>query len=315
QSSFSSPGTRPARSNTHDPRRHRAKRVRELRVAHCTLRSRSAQPLLIGPLPLTGRMFLGLRLAPRLLYGRGAVAARSRLAGSGFGRDVFRRASARCRASIAFFDCDYTVLGTDCELEWKAMLIDRGVAPEGDRERAAHFMDLHDQGRTPVEEYTAFLLRDFVGQMPEDVSRISRECFQSRLVDKLFSQVPEELARYDHKVLLSGSFRPIVLPVSEHFGFDSLVCSELELGSDGLYTGQRRGPLAIKEAKLAGAEAYCRERGARLADAAFYGDSLSDLPVLLRAGRPHCVNPRSAELVAVAEERGWPVLSWTVARR
>lgn len=133
------------------------------------------------------------------------------------------------------------------------MLIDRRVAPEGDRERAAHFMDLHDQGRTPVEEYSAFLLRDFVGQTPEDVSRISHECFRERLVGKLFAQVPAELARYDHKVLLSGSFRPLVLPVSEHFGFDSLVCSELEVGSDGCYTGHRRGPLAIKEAKLAGA--------------------------------------------------------------
>ena len=46
-------------------------------------------------------------------------------------------------------------------------------------------------------------------------------------------------------------------------------------------------------------------------DCAFYGDSLSDKPVMEAAGFPHCVNPRSQELKDAAALNAWPVLAWS----
>ena len=63
--------------------------------------------------------------------------------------------------TVAFFDCDYTCIDTDCEMEWKAMLVELGVAPASDLDESIRYRDLHDQGLTPVDQYTNFLLRDF----------------------------------------------------------------------------------------------------------------------------------------------------------
>jgi phosphoserine phosphatase len=49
--------------------------------------------------------------------------------------------------------------------------------------------------------------------------------------------------------------------------------------------------------------------GFRLADATFYGDSATDLPLLERVRHPVVVNP-DARLRKHASARGWRIESW-----
>ena len=113
------------------------------------------------------------------------------------------------------------------------------------------------------------------GRSVEDVRELAQANLKDRLIPVIYKQAADEIAKYDHKVLLSGSFRAIVEPVSDHLGFDALLCSELETeteaetetetetakdtggGGKVVFTGSKLGELAIKGAKLAGALRYC----------------------------------------------------------
>ncbi len=54
---------------------------------------------------------------------------------------------------------------------------------------------------------------------------------------------------------------------------------------------------------------FCRRRGLTLAEAAYYGDSVNDVPILEAVGHPVAVNP-SPLLRRAAEERGWPIIDF-----
>jgi len=68
-------------------------------------------------------------------------------------------------------------------------------------------------------------------------------------------------------------------------------------------------PMCYGAGKVARAERLARERGFSLSDATFYSDSITDLPLLERAGEAVVVNP-DGRLRRVARRRGWSVLRW-----
>jgi phosphoserine phosphatase len=57
------------------------------------------------------------------------------------------------------------------------------------------------------------------------------------------------------------------------------------------------------------AERLAREHGFRLADAVFYTDSVSDLPLMERVAEPVAVNP-DPRLRRIAERRRWRIEHW-----
>jgi hypothetical protein len=50
-------------------------------------------------------------------------------------------------------------------------------------------------------------------------------------------------------VLISGSIRYLVEPVVADLGFHHLLCTDLEIGPDGLLTGKAKGPLCLDSTK------------------------------------------------------------------
>ncbi len=50
-------------------------------------------------------------------------------------------------------------------------------------------------------------------------------------------------------------------------------------------------------------------QGFALEDATLYTDGITDLPLLMRVGRPVAVNP-DLRLRRVARSRGWPIERW-----
>jgi len=108
----------------------------------------------------------------------------------------------------------------------------------------------------------------------------------------------------DEVWLLSAATQFVVRPVAESLGI-SCRFTELEI-VDGRITGNVAGEACYGPGKVTWAERIARERGATLADCAFYTDSISDRPLLERVGRPVAVNP-DRRLERVARERGWAV--------
>jgi HAD superfamily hydrolase (TIGR01490 family) len=108
--------------------------------------------------------------------------------------------------------------------------------------------------------------------------------------------------------IATSAVRQVAEPLARELAIPHLICSELEV-RDGELTGSFNPPLCYREGKLERAKAFLRSVGATLEQAAFYTDSITDLPLLEAVGQPVVVNP-DARLRRAARRRGWLVEDW-----
>lgn len=216
------------------------------------------------------------------------------------------------RPDVAFFDMDYTVLAADCEQTWKNLLVDHGICATEERAMARHYVDLHAIGKMPRDEYMQFMLRDFINRTPKELERLARENFEKQIQHQVYPDAVKTMVQYRDQgiptVLLSGTNRPIIKPIAQYLGVADVICTELEVQA-GRFTGRIAGPYRIQEHKVSGAIDWCRARGTKPNRAAYYGDSMSDIPMFEMVGQPYVVNP-SEPLAVMATERGWNILRW-----
>lgn len=214
--------------------------------------------------------------------------------------------------TVAFFDMDHTVLATDCDVSWKNFLVDQGLAPEADRGRADAYWDLYYQGRSPVEEFVAFQLREFVGRSAEEMQELAQRHFNERIADTVYPAARQVITQYAGRGiptgLVTGTNRVIAQPLVQELGITTLLATEPELDR-GRFTGGIVGPFLLKEGKLIKARQYCAALGTDLQGAAFYADSINDLEMLASVGTPVAINPAPA-LRAEAEARRWRIERW-----
>ncbi len=216
------------------------------------------------------------------------------------------------KPDVAFFDLDHTVLAVDCEQTWKNLLVDHGICGKRERALARHYIELHAVGTTPREEYQQFMLRDFVGRTREEMEPLARENFEKYLRREIFPKAAQTIAAYRDQevpvILLSGSNRIIVDPVAKYIGVTDVICTELQL-VDGRFTGHIDGLFRIQEHKVSGVQQWCRSHRTDAGRVAFYGDSMSDVPVFEIVGMPYVVNP-SEQLMLLALRNKWSVIAW-----
>jgi phosphoserine phosphatase len=78
---------------------------------------------------------------------------------------------------------------------------------------------------------------------------------------------------------------------------------------DGRFTGRIVPPVCFGPGKVERARVLAAELGVALADCTYYGDSYSDLPVLLAVGHPVAVTP-DPRLRREAVRRGFRIEQW-----
>ena len=109
-------------------------------------------------------------------------------------------------------------------------------------------------------------------------------------------------------VLLTGNSPYISAPLAADLGIEHVLCTRLEVDpADGRFTGRLPPPFAYGQGKVELAEGLAGQIGLDLSRSAFYTDSFTDMPMLLRVGEPIVVNP-DARLAREATVRDWPVL-------
>jgi phosphoserine phosphatase len=96
---------------------------------------------------------------------------------------------------------------------------------------------------------------------------------------------------------------------SSRLGFDHLLCTDLEIGRDGLLTGRVNGPICLNSNKRILAEMLARKVNIDLATSYAYGNHQSDLPLLELIGNPYVVEP-TEPLRRVALTNKWPILTY-----
>ena len=221
------------------------------------------------------------------------------------------------RADIVFFDMDHTLIDNDCDVSWKNFLIDEGLADASERATADRFWQLYCRGELPEADFLAFQMRQFAGRTPREMAPLLERHFRERVKPKIYPQAVRQvraaLERGAPAVMLTATNRPVAEPLARELGLSDIIATELEL-VDGRYTGRIVEPYCSKAGKVRLARAWCEARGLDLARAAYFGDSLADVPMLEAVAEPTVVNP-SGELLTCAQTRRWRIETWALNHR
>lgn len=152
----------------------------------------------------------------------------------------------------------------------------------------------------------------YAGYAPEEVAfraaRLFEEFVRPRIRPQAAARVAHHRERGDRVVLVSGSIEPIVAPLARHLGVAEILAPRLET-RDGVCTGALEGEPLAGEGKAEAVATFAAAHGCALERAHGYADSIDDVPMLERLGRPAVVNP-DRRLRGLARARGWDVYRW-----
>ena len=211
----------------------------------------------------------------------------------------------------AFFDFDETLIEVESarlgfNFLWEQRLVSFGFIL---RVLIANFF--YKRHLITDERMAAMMIRFYRKKRLEEfqngASSFYQEYLKPHLAPNILAKVQDHKTRGHINVLISGSVRYMLEPVVESLGFDHLLCTDLEVGSDGLLTGKPDGPLCLDRTKKILATNLAKDIGLDLSQSFAYGNHQSDLPLLELVGNPHAVEPTNV-LRKIAEERKWPVL-------
>ena len=118
----------------------------------------------------------------------------------------------------------------------------------------------------------------------------------------------DELVVDGRRITVLAERDPANLPWKE-LDIDLVICTELEVDSEGLFTGKVIQPLCYAEGKLERSKRAAERLDFSLEDSYFYTDSITDVPLIEAVKEPVIVNP-DKKLKRLAKERGWRVEAW-----
>jgi HAD superfamily hydrolase (TIGR01490 family) len=213
----------------------------------------------------------------------------------------------------AFFDFDQTLLDTESsrlgfKYLWERRLISLGFIL---KVMAANFF--YKRHWMSDETIAAIMLKFYHKKRLEEFQLGAAAFYQEQLKPRLAPNILKRVEQHHQEghalVLISGSIRYLLEPVVEDLGFDHLLCTDLEVGPDGLLTGKAKGPLCLDSTKRVLSEKLAEEAHIDLASSYAYGNHQSDLPLLELVGHPYAVEP-TEPLKNVALKNEWPILKF-----
>ncbi|MCJ7590971.1 MAG: HAD-IB family hydrolase [Woeseiaceae bacterium] len=147
------------------------------------------------------------------------------------------------------------------------------------------------------------------GIREDSYANFGEELFETHIARLIYPESRALLRAHlkkGHTVAIITSATPYqVRPAARELGIEHVLCTELEV-KDGVFTGAVVQPPCFGPGKVAAAESLCERFGVDMDKSFFYSDSYDDIQLLERVGNPRPLNP-SNKLLAVAEQRGWPV--------
>ena len=214
---------------------------------------------------------------------------------------------------VVLFDMDHTLIHNDCDVSWKSFLRDLGRAPQDAVETAETYYHDYLANRLAIEEFMDWQLLEIKGMPVSEARDLAQRHFteivEPRIYPEALGLVRGFLADNLPVAIVTSTNDLIAAPVAAHFGIDTVLATELEIRDDRI-TGGFIPPYMTGPTKVVRAREFCDGLGVSLQDAAYFGDSTADIPLLRAVGQPHVVNPKP-ELLNLARGEGWPVHSFT----
>jgi HAD superfamily hydrolase (TIGR01490 family) len=215
----------------------------------------------------------------------------------------------------AFFDLDKTIIASSSALAFSRPLMRQGLINRRAALKSAYaqlVFSLSGADEARTERMRAQISALCAGWDVAQVRAVVAETLHDVVDPLVYSEAAELIARHKDDghdvVVLSASGAEVAEPIAEMLGATHSVATQMEI-VDGRYSGAVEF-YCYGEEKAVAARELAELHGYRLDDCHAYTDSSTDLPLLEAVGRPSAVNPDRA-LRRIAEERQWPVLSFT----
>ena len=217
---------------------------------------------------------------------------------------------------LALFDLDHTLLPLDSDYQWAVVMAETGRAgdPAQALRRNQELMDRYNAGDLTAEQAAEFMLGLLAAHPPHMLAAWHEEFMQKVIRPAMTAQaialVDDHLQAGDLCAVVTATNSFVTSPIARAFGITTLIATEPEYKA-GRYTGKIAGTPSFKHGKVIRVQSWLASLGTTLQDfetSHFYSDSANDLPLLEVVTHPIATNP-SPSLLAVAQERTWPVLN------
>jgi HAD superfamily hydrolase (TIGR01490 family) len=213
----------------------------------------------------------------------------------------------------ALFDMDRTLVRRETASLYVRYQREIGEATWRDTVRVTYWVAQYTLGVIDAQDVAARAMRSLAGMHETAFSSRCDDWYirhvERHVCDRGRSAVAAHKARGEVVAIVTGASSYSARPVARALGIEHVVGSELELDAQGHFTGRVVDPLCYGHGKIHRAGALARALGFDLAEATFYSDSFTDLPLLERVAEPVIVNP-DPRLARVARRRGWRVEAW-----
>jgi HAD superfamily hydrolase (TIGR01490 family) len=219
--------------------------------------------------------------------------------------------------AAAFFDLDKTIIAKSSTLAFGRPFYQGGLINRRTVLRSAYaqFMfALAGADDDQMERMRSFITAMCAGWDVTQVREIVNETLHDIIDPIVYDEAVELIAQHKRDghevVIVSTSGEEVVAPIGAMVGADHIVATQMVV-EQGRYTGEI-ARYVYGPAKADAIRELATSRGYDLAECYAFSDSVTDVPMLETVGHPAAVNPDRA-LRKVANERGWPVLSFTNA--
>jgi len=220
----------------------------------------------------------------------------------------------------AFFDFDRTLLTTEtAKLFIKYIIKKKKLHWGGKRLSLIYFLRLiilnffYIRHLVSDMRMAILLFKFYKGRKKQILEDWAPEFYYKFIKPEIAPNILQRLNDHKQKkhqlILVSAGLKSILKHVQADLGFDYLICSDLEVDENGLYTGRTAGPICIESNKKELATELANKLNLNLKNSYSYGNHEADIPILEMAGNSFAVEP-TEPLRKVAQLRGWPVLSF-----
>lgn len=212
----------------------------------------------------------------------------------------------------ALFDLDRTLVRVDTATLYVRYQRKIGEAGWWDSVKVAWWALLYTFDLIDAEAVAAQVIAPLAG-MPEIVMATRCDdwfrryvephvCDEARLAVRRHQQAGDLIA------IVTGASPYAARPMARRLGIEHVLATTLQV-EQGRFTGKPELPLCYGQGKVQRAGRLLAHHGLSLADATFYSDSITDLPLLSAVGTPVLVNP-DPPLARVGRKRGWRTERW-----
>lgn len=216
------------------------------------------------------------------------------------------------RTHIAFFDIDKTILKINSGEALIRHAYSKGLMSTIGILKAIYAGLQYKFGLKDTHKIIRKMGSWLNGISEDKFNKISTEIYHKDILPNIRPNIIKEIKKLQAQgtqvVILSSTVKSVCVPLGEYLKVDDVICTELEV-KNGKLTGHPIGKFCFRDEKLIRLTEYCEEKNYNLNDAAYYADSIDDLPALEKVGYPVCISP-DKKLTRIALQKGWQIYQW-----